>query len=719
MSAFTQPAAQECKECAEAKEECAVCAEQREEVNVAAETLLGSRTAERDFRTRTFTGGRARAEMRAEKQENLQEEMHGVLSKASCRHIYEKYRWAINDGSQPYARLLRGENNLKHERWLLSRERDKNMREAWQQEADTDGAEGRASDPDFTLLTKYEAAYRERCPVHSVSSTAQMDALRAPEPGYAERAKAELAHEYGKAAAGGPQQRGDHRPRGDGRLICLNGAIDYATERYIALEAVMGNEKAGELARHYNPKATPTVLRWAWRENHMRRKQEALDLLTSTEHKAVASRYRAGLRLLLQGLRRSELTMMTAEDTEVKHRAGFAFHDMSNKLRTLREEQARNFYLASTREADPAAHWAPFMPDYEDLQEFEMTLDPKEYRATRAQTTEEEASMARRIADGDGLETGEEADPLSDCEHGYDLHMVHNHCPRCKKIEARAAIAMGTSPADIQHITTDDCGGHEHEDGKGVIIRAPEGTVRRGRAALGQATPQRSHKRKRGSGPSSGRGAAKEAASRRGAQTRGRQGCDGTNDDGVAQVENEESDSFGEEEPGSDALTGEQERRYNALWTIYDPQEPANKGNAISVFLRCMDENEQERATHARKEKFHKAKLVQHAKELQHHHARMLAAEDAQARHEQQIFNKRAKFNYHEGKRAEHEAGRRKCTAPRNEACQLIEALLASFQLQRPEREPEAAAHSVAENNANSDPEAQPEALAENKDNDN
>jgi hypothetical protein len=47
--------------------------------------------------------------------------------------------------------------------------------------------------------------------------------------------------------------------------------------------------------------------------------------------------------------------------------------------------------------------------------------------------------------------------------------------------------------------------------------------------------------------------------------------------DGVAQVENEESDSFGEEEPGSDALTGEQERRYNALWTIYDPQEPANE----------------------------------------------------------------------------------------------------------------------------------------------
>ena len=48
------------------------------------------------------------------------------------------------------------------------------------------------------------------------------------------------------------------------------------------------------------------------------------------------------------------------------------------------------------------------------------------------------------------------------------------------------------------------------------------------------------------------------------------------------------------------------------------------------------------------------------------------------------------------------------CTAPRNEACQMIEALLASFQLQRPEREPEAAAHSVAENNANDDPEAQP-----------
>ena len=57
--------------------------------------------------------------------------------------------------------------------------------------------------------------------------------------------------------------------------------------------------------------------------------------------------------------------------------------------------------------------------------------------------------------------------------------------------------------------------------------------------------------------------------------------------------------------------------------------------------------------------------------------------------------------------------------AQRQQACQLIEALLASFQLQRPEREPEAAAHSVAENNANSDPEAQPEALAENKDNDN
>ena len=49
----------------------------------------------------------------------------------------------------------------------------------------------------------------------------------------------------------------------------------------------------------------------------------------------------------------------------------------------------------------------------------------------------------------------------------------------------------------------------------------------------------------------------------------------------------------------------------------------------------------------------------------------------------------------------------------------MIEALLASFQLQRPEREPEAAAHSVAENNANDDPEAQPAALAESKDNNN
>jgi hypothetical protein len=224
---------------------------------------------------------------------------------------------------------------------------------------------------------------------------------------------------------------------------------------------------------------------------------------------------------------------------------------MSNKLRTLREEQARNFYLASSREADPAARWAPFIPDYEDIQKFEMTLDPQEYRATREQTNEEEASMARRIADGDGQATGEEADPLSDCEHGYELRMVRNHCPRCKKIETRAAIAMGTSPADIQHITLDDCGGHEHEDGKGVIVRAPEGTVRRGRAALGQATPQRIHKRKRGSGPSSRR-AAKEATPERAAQTRGRQGCDGTNDDeGSA-----EGDDSAESEPRHGATAG-------------------------------------------------------------------------------------------------------------------------------------------------------------------
>ena len=88
MSTFTDPVGRECQECFEAKEECATCAEQGEEVNVAAETLLGSQTAERDFRTGVFSGGRAREELRAEKQESLQEDMHGVLSKPNCRRIY-------------------------------------------------------------------------------------------------------------------------------------------------------------------------------------------------------------------------------------------------------------------------------------------------------------------------------------------------------------------------------------------------------------------------------------------------------------------------------------------------------------------------------------------------------------------------------------------------------------------------------------------------------
>ena len=170
-----------------------------------------------------------------------------------------------------------------------------------------------------------------------------------------------------------------------------------------------------------------------------------------------------------------------------------------------------------------------------------MTLDPQEYRATRTQTTEEEASMAQR-AGGNGLEADEEANPLSDCEHGYDLDMVRNHCPTCNKIEARAAIVMGTSRGDIQRITLDDCGGHEHQKGKGIITNPPNDGRGRGHAAPVRSTRRRNHKRKCGSGRNIKR-PTKEATPT--ARTRGRRGSDGAaTDEGSA-----EEDDSAEPEP--------------------------------------------------------------------------------------------------------------------------------------------------------------------------
>jgi hypothetical protein len=393
----------------------------------------------------------------------MQSELFSVLSKPTCREIYERYRWAVSDAQEGDFQVGLGIEDWKRERWLVTRERDLNMWRAWQQRPGDD----EVANPitwDLTLLTEYERvhlqAFRRK---FGEDNPRPRGALLQPDPEYAARARAERAKHAARAAARAPRKRSEPRTLEDKRLIAVNGVIQFRTQRHDALEAALGTHVPKKEMRYAYDERDAS--KWAWLENHKRLKQELLNELANPETKQVYIEYRPGLRILLQQMRTSsQLISATKDDhTRVEEvRKGYVWR---YQLTELLNERARNLQLAKSRAGEPALLAAPFEPDYKELRLFERGLDQSALYVLRRQLDGEVARAEARRATNEDTSGSDSDDPAPDYGHGFELYTVLNKCIICNKIDEWATVVFGPWQ-EIKHISLENCGNHEHERGK-------------------------------------------------------------------------------------------------------------------------------------------------------------------------------------------------------------------------------------------------------------